>query len=79
MKHRITLTIDPAVVKSAKKTARARKTSVSGPVEMLLRAVSVSADVEKGSFVDRWAGKFDAAEASPDDARMKFLRAKHRL
>jgi hypothetical protein len=79
MKKRITLTIDPAVVKSAKKEARIRKTSMSGLVEELLRSFSLSGREKSDSFVDSWTGKFTIAETLPGDRRMTLLKAKHGL
>jgi hypothetical protein len=79
MKNRITLTIDPAIVKRAKKEARIRNTSLSGLVEELLRSASLSRGENSDSFVDRWAGKFMPVETLPGDRRMTLLKAKHGL
>jgi hypothetical protein len=79
MKNRITLTIDPEVARRARKVARANNTSVSALVEELLRTVPIPGGERRESFVDRWAGRFAVAEASPDDQRMKALKSKHRL
>jgi hypothetical protein len=79
MKNRITLTIDPAVARRAKKVARARNTSVSGLVEDLLRSAPIPGGEKRSSFVDRWAGKFTVAESSPGDQRMAALKTKYDL
>lgn len=79
MKKRITLTIDPAVARRARKVARAKKTSVSGMVQELLRSVPISGGEKRGSFVDRWAGKFTVAESLPGDRRMAVLKTKYDL
>jgi hypothetical protein len=79
MKNRITLTIDPAVARRAKKVARAKKTSVSGLVEELLRSAPLPGEKERSSFVDRWAGKFAVAESMPGDQRMALLKARYQL
>ena len=79
MKNRITLTIDPAVARRAKKVARANNTSVSGLVEELLRSAPIPGGEKQRSFVDRWAGKFSVAESSPGDRRMAALKAKYGL
>jgi hypothetical protein len=79
MKNRMTLTIDPAVARRAKKVARAKSTSVSGLVEELLRSAPIPGGEKRDSFADRWAGKFAVAQTSPDDQRMARLMAKHRL
>jgi len=79
MKKRVTLTIDPEVVRRARKVARARNTSVSGLVGDLLRCASVPGGEKRDSFVARWAGRFSVAESSPGDQRMAFLKAKYGL
>lgn len=79
MKRRITLTIDPAVVRHAKRMARVRRTSLSGLVEDLMRSASSPGGEEPGSFVDRWTGKFTVAESEPGDQRMAILKAKYGL
>jgi len=73
MKRRITLTIDPAVTRRAKKLAHARRTSVSGLVEEFLRSAPMSADEKSESFAERWAGRFQVAKARPGDRRMRAL------
>jgi hypothetical protein len=78
MKKRVTLTIDPTVVRRARKVVHARNTSMSGLVEELLRSAAIPGE-ERGSFVDRWEGRFAVAESAPGDQRMMVLKAKHRL
>ena len=78
MKNRITLTIDPEVARRARKVARAKNTSVSGLVEELLRFAPIPGE-KRGSFVDRWEGKFVVAETLPGDRRMIVLKTKHGL
>jgi hypothetical protein len=79
MKNRVTLTIDPAVTRRAKKLAHAKRTSVSGLVEQFLRSAPITDDETTPSFVERWAGKFTVAKYGPRDLRMKALRARYRL
>jgi hypothetical protein len=79
MKNRMTLTIDPAVARRARKAARAKNTSVSGLVEELLRSAPIPGGEKRGSFVDRWAGKFAVAQTLPGDQRMVVLKARHGL
>jgi len=79
VKHRITLSIDPAVTRRAKKLAYARQTSVSALVEHFLRSVPVMGGEKATSFVERWVGKFTVARTERGDLRMKALKAKYRL
>jgi Family of unknown function (DUF6364) len=79
MKRRITLTIDPAVTRRAKKLAHARRTSVSGLVEEFLRTAPLATGDTRESFAERWAGKFGVARTAPGDRRMRMLKARYRL
>ena len=79
MKNRVTLSIDPAVTRRAKKLAYAKRTSVSGLVEQFLRSAPITGEEETPSFVERWAGKFSVAKSAPRDLRMKALRARYHL
>jgi hypothetical protein len=79
MKDRITLTIDPAVARRAKKLARARQTSVSGLVEEFLRDAPLSGNEASESFVDSWAGRFELIVDPTPNPRRERLLAKHGL
>jgi hypothetical protein len=79
MKTRLTVTIDPDVLRRAKKLAVAQKTNVSSLVEELLRRASVTGDSGGGDFVTRWAGKLTVATAEPGDERMAALKTKYGL
>ncbi len=78
MKGRITLTIDPAIVRRAKKIAMERKTSVSALVENLLRSAPIDSESKK-SFSDTWAGKFTVAKSTERDAKLEALKNKYAL
>ena len=54
MKARVTITLDPEVHARAKRTARARRTTVSGLIETFLR--SPQADGTDASLVDEMLG-----------------------
>lgn len=54
MKARVTITIDPDVHAQAKRTARVRRTTVSGMIEDFLRSPRVSGI--DGSLVDEMLG-----------------------
>ena len=79
MKDRVTLTVDPAIVKRAKTIAHARRTSVSALVEDLLRQAPVSSLRHEVSFVERWAGAFRVKESTKPDARLERLKRRYGL
>jgi len=75
MKTRITITLDPAAHQRAKRTARARKTSVSGLIETLLESV---VDPSPPSLVDRMIGSATLrSPADGSDPLYDALAAKH--
>jgi hypothetical protein len=76
MKERVTLTLDPDVVAQAKQLAFARKTNFSALVEELLRN---AAGAPQEDIVNKWSGKFRAAESDKSDAKLLALRAKYKL
>ena len=78
MKGRITLTIDPAIVRRAKKIALERKTSVSALVEGLLRGAPIDSEPKK-SFSKTWAGKFKITKSKAYDPRLAALKKKYDL
>jgi hypothetical protein len=79
MKTRITLTIDPAVLRHAKRLARARGTNVSALIEGLVRATRLTSAPEQRPFARRWAGKFRVATPTRDDPRLEALKARYDL
>ena len=79
MKSRVTLTVDPKVIKKAKKIAHVRRTSVSALVEDLLRQIPVSSDREEASFVEKWKGKFRLRKPATPDARLEYLKNRYGL
>lgn len=79
MKHRITITLDPAVVLNGKRVARNRQTSFSGLIEDLLREQGSSLPPQRqGSFSERWRGRLAARHDASDDL-LRAMRAKHRV
>ncbi len=75
MKTRITITLDPAAHERAKRTASARKTSVSGLIESLIQSATAP---EISSVVDRMIGSASLRNPAPaPDPRMDALRAKY--
>ena len=76
MKTRVTITLDPEVHARAKRTARARRTTVSGLIEKFLR--SPQAAGKDASLVDEMlgCGELRAVERGRD-ALYDALRARH--
>ncbi|MBI5879226.1 MAG: hypothetical protein HZB53_16380 [Chloroflexi bacterium] len=79
MKTRITLTIDPQIVRRAKRIAHVRRTSVSALVEEFVRAAPDEPGAAGSSFVQQWAGKFRVAASAKPDARLAALKARYHL
>jgi hypothetical protein len=75
MKNRVTITLDPAIHRAAKRTARSRSTTLSGLVETLLSAATEKSGV---SVVDGMIGSSALRETSSDPLaealRAKYLR-----
>ena len=74
MKNRVTLTIDPEIVRKAKKIAHVRRTSVSALIEDLLRQTPVASHKEKASFVEAWTGKFRLKDPVKPDSKLAHLK-----
>jgi hypothetical protein len=79
MKSRITITLDPNVIRHGKRVARARDTSLSGLIEGLLREQGRPESRQwTDSFSKRWRGKLTLREDSADEL-LQALKAKHGL
>lgn len=79
MKERITITLDPEVVRHGKRVARARETSLSGLIEDLLREQGRPERRQPaGSFSKRWRGKL-TLRADAADELLQALKARHGL
>jgi hypothetical protein len=79
MKNRITITLDPDVIRHGKLMARARDTSLSSLIENLLREQGRPESRQwAASFSKRWRGKLTLREDSADEL-LRVLKAKHGL
>jgi hypothetical protein len=75
MKTRVTLTIDPQVLKRARRLAHQREKSVSALVEDLVRSVPLPGEPQPISFTGKWAGRFKLVpDAGDDPLRSKLLQ-----
>lgn len=79
MKTRVTITLDPEVVRKAKTVAQARRTNLSALVEDLLRQTATEAAPRSTKFTRKWAGKFEAREPDGRDELLEALRRRHGL
>jgi len=76
MKTRITITLDPRVHQHAKRTAKQRKTTVSGLIESLLE--NANDRTGKSSLVDQMRGSCELREPAPgSDPLYDALKARH--
>ena len=71
MKKKLTITVDEDLLPRAKRYAQARGVSLSSVIEDSLRDLTGTDE----SFVDRWRGRFEAAQR--DDARYRGLAEKY--
>ena len=75
MKTRVTITLDPISHQRAKRTARARKTSVSGLIESLLQSATTP---PSSSLVDSMIGSASLrTSASGSDPLYDVLQSKY--
>ena len=78
MKERITLTLDPGIVRQAKRAAKARRTSLSSLVEGLLHdSVDGPKAVKETPFSQRWESRLQVIVKV--DPRFEHLATKYQL
>ncbi len=78
MKTRVTISIDPGLLREARAVARQRKTTLSALVEELLEQATRHDALHPVSFSQKWVGKFDLR--SPNgDALLGALKDKYGL
>jgi hypothetical protein len=71
VKGKLTLTVERRAIAGAKKFARRNGTSLSQMVEDQFKRLA------RGSFADKWYGKFKVPVASPKDPRLTHLLQKY--
>jgi hypothetical protein len=77
MKARLTVTLDPTIVRKAKALALSRDTNFSALIETLLRADIANEMSIKSLFAKKWQGKLKLRELVDDDVRAHALIAKY--
>lgn len=79
MKQRVTITLDPAVIRRAKTVARLRHTNLSALIEELLTQTAQTAIPDKTTFTRKWVGQFSVRESDPSDDRLDALKHRYGL
>lgn len=79
MKTRVTITLDPGVVRRAKIVARSRKTNLSALIEDLLKHTSDRGLVPRASFSRKWAGKLTVRESRGKDDLLDAIKTRYGL
>jgi Family of unknown function (DUF6364) len=77
MKARLTVTLDPVVVRKAKALALSRDTNFSALVETLLRRDIANEGSVTASFCEKWKGKLSLKSPGERDARGRTLLEKY--
>ncbi len=79
MKTRVTITLDPDVVRKAKAVAQVRQTNLSALIEDLLEQTTRYAAPAGQGFTRKWAGKLEPRESDGSDELLEALRRRHDL
>jgi hypothetical protein len=79
VKTRVTITLDPGVVRRAKTVARSRKTNLSALVEDLLKRTAERGIAPRASFAHKWAGKLTLRESVGKDDLLDAMKARYDL
>lgn len=79
MKTRVTLTIDPKLLRRARRIAHERNTSVSALVEEFVRSANLASEPEAPTFVGKWTGKFRVRRSIRPDTRLEALKSRYGL
>lgn len=79
MKTRVTITLDPAVVRQAKAVARDRQTNLSALIEDLLRQTAPRRARRTQRFTEKWAGKFTVRESDGADPLLDAMKRRYGL
>ena len=67
MKTRVTVTLDPTVIRNAKTIARLKQTNLSALIEDLLKRTASQSTTRRASFSRKWAGKLSVRETANDE------------
>lgn len=78
MKTRVTITLDPRIVRRAKAVARLRRTNLSALIEDLLARTAEEPSVSSERFSQKWAGKLALREDEADPL-LAALKARYNI
>lgn len=79
VKTRVTVTLDPRVIRRAKSVARARNTNLSALIEDLLEQAANGGSIRSSNFTQKWSGKFTVRESDVSDPLLDVLKAHYNL
>jgi hypothetical protein len=79
MKTRVTITLDPRVIRRAKAVARSRRTNLSALIEHLLVQTADYGLAKPISFSQKWAGKLSIRESDGSDPLLDAMKARYGL
>lgn len=79
MKTRVTITLDPVVVRRAKTIARSRQTNLSALIEELLVRTSEQAAVASPRFSQKWSGRFTSRVSDGTDTLLDAMKKRYDL
>jgi hypothetical protein len=79
VKTRVTITLDPGVIRKAKTVARLRHTNLSSLIEDLLIQTARRGTSARVGFSKRWVGKFDIRQSDEKDDLLDALKQRYGL
>jgi hypothetical protein len=79
VKTRVTITLDPRVIRRAKSVARSRRTNLSALIEGLLVQTAALGTAKPISFSKKWAGKLSVRESDGSDPLLDAMKTRYGL
>jgi hypothetical protein len=79
VKTRVTITLDPRVIRRAKSVARSRRTNLSALIESLLVQTADLAVAKPISFSQKWAGKLSVRDSDGSDPLLDAMKNRYGL
>jgi hypothetical protein len=79
VKTRVTITLDPHVIRKAKIVARLRHTNLSSLIEDLLIQTAQHATPHRAGFTQKWTGKFEVRTSNGQDGLLDALKQRYGL
>ncbi len=77
MKTRVTITLDPRVVRRAKSVARSRRTNLSALIENLLNQAADYSATRSIRFSQKWAGKLTVRASDDSDLLLNAMKTRY--